>query len=174
LSREDKRGIGAGVMHRRLVLLQPSGGSMKSLCAENQAVGDTRTRGRVLIVHPSSSERSRIRQALDGANCEVMEATDGTQAFMMVLSCEIDLAITELAMQPGTGLDFISALSILPTHAVRPEVIVWSDLVGTTGADRDLQHVRVAARLAPAAGIDRLLAAVDAVLDDPLDFVLSR
>lgn len=147
---------------------------MKSVCVDNQAAGDTRTRGRLLIVHLAADERSRIRQALVAANCEVMEASDGTQAFMLVLSCEIDLAITDLAMQPGTGLDFISALSILPTHAMRPEVVVWSDLVGTCAADRDLKHVRVAARLAPATGIKRLLAAVDAVLDDPLDFVLSR
>jgi len=147
---------------------------MKSECTEKQVVGETRTRGRVLIVHSSAEQRLRVRQALADAGCDVMEASDGTQAFMMVLSCEIDLAITDLDMRPGTGLDFISALSILPVHAMRPEVIVWSDLVGTPAADRELQHARVAAKLPQSDGIERLLAAVDAVLDDPLQFVLSH
>lgn len=147
---------------------------MKSECIENQVDGQARTRGRVMIVHPSQEQRLRIRQALADASCDVVEAGDGTQAFMMVLSCEIDLAITDLEMRPGSGVDFISALSILPVHAMRPEVIVWSDLVGTPAADRELQHVRVAAKLSQAAGIECLLAAVDAVLDDPLQFVLNR
>lgn len=147
---------------------------MKSECAENQVAGEAQTRGRVMIVHASADQRLRVRQALADANCEVIEASDGTQAFMMVLSCEIDLAITDLDMRPGTGLDFISSLSILPIHAARPEIIVWSNLVGTPAAEKDLQHVRVAAKLDPATGIDRLMAAVDAVLDDPLQFVISR
>jgi CheY-like chemotaxis protein len=147
---------------------------MKSECAENRIAVETQTRGRVLIVHPSADERLRVRQALSDANCEVIEASDGTQAFMMVLSCEIDLAITDLDMEPGTGLDFISALSILPVHAMRPEIIVWSDLVGTPAAENNLKYVRIAAKLTQSEGLDRLLATVDAVLDDPIQFVIAR
>lgn len=132
------------------------------------------TRGRVLIVHPSARERLRLRQALADSRCDVLEACDGTQAFIMVLSTEVDLAITDLDMRPGTGLDFISALSILPVHAVRPEVIVWSNLVGTPAAEQDLRHLRFAAKLTPDRDLDRLMAAVDAVLNDPLQFVLNQ
>ncbi len=147
---------------------------MKPECAEGQVSADAQTRGRVMIVHASADRRLRVRQALADANCDVIEASDGTQAFMMVLSCQIDLAITDLDMRPGTGIDFISALSILPVHAARPEVIVWSNLVGTPEGERELRHVRVAAKLDPASGLDRLMAAVDAVLDDPLQFVIKR
>lgn len=147
---------------------------MKSECVENQVVVKSQSRGRVLIVHGSAEQRLRVRQALTDANCDVIEAGDGTQAFMMVLSCQVDLAITDIEMQPGTGLDFISALSILPSHASRPEVIVWSNLIGTPEGEQKLRHVRVAAKLAHGASLDRLLAAVDAVLDDPLQFLLKR
>lgn len=129
------------------------------------------TRGRVLVVHASAEMRRRLREALVAANCEVVEASDGTQAYMMVLAMEIDLAIIDLDMKPGSGFEFMHALPILPVDSIRPELIVWSSLVGTPAADEQLRHVRAAAKLTESADLSRLLAAADAVLDDPLQFV---
>lgn len=144
---------------------------MTTLCNRQTAALPEESRGRVLIVHASADERSRVRSALATANCDIVEASDGTQAFMAVLASQIDLAITDLDMHPGSGFDFISALSILPVECMRPEVIVWSDHVGTRTVDAQLKHLRIAVKLARTCGLDRLVAAVDAVLDDPLQFV---
>lgn len=131
-------------------------------------------RARILIAHSSPEARTRIRQALVTRNCEFVEASDGTQAFMMVLASELDIAIIDLDMKPGSGLDFISALSILPTHAPRPEVIVWSDLVGTPAAEAQLKHVKVAAKLHPREGLEMLRAAVETIHVDTIAGVLQE
>lgn len=131
-------------------------------------------RGRVLVAHGNAEARAEVRAALQGANCDVVEAGDGSQAYVTVLATEIDVAVIDLDMEPGSGLDFIASLTILPIDCVRPEVIVWSDGVGTPEVEARLAGVRVATRLKRSADLAPLLAAIDAVLDDPLQFVQER
>ena len=123
----------------------------------------------VLVVEPSQGARSILRLALAQVDCEIIEAATNHGALHVILGQDIDLVVTTLDACSGSGFDLLAALRRLPVERQRPEVVVWQ---ARAGSGATLPH-DVAIALPRRASTARLGAAVQAVLDDPLQFVLQ-
>lgn len=118
---------------------------------------------RVLLVDDSASARIYLRTILSGLAVVVEEATDGGEAFAILLSRQFDLLITDLNMAPVTGAQLVMAVQLLPPER-RPKIIVCSADAGSS-LPATRQVLQQADRhLAKPASARDLIAAVTALL----------
>ena len=127
---------------------------------------------RILIADGCPDVRGNIRRVLADVDCHIDEASNGLDALQLILAADFDLLITDLDMEPLSGLELIAALDKLPVDRQRPEVIVWSSLASMKEMHRHPALSKAALILTRSTTEDILLVAVQAVLDDPLQFVV--
>jgi CheY-like chemotaxis protein len=82
-----------------------------------------RSRKRVLIVDDDAGVRSLLKEVLESAGYDVLEAIDGKQAIAAKDGPPIDLIVTDLAMPEADGIEVIRAFG--KTQPV-PAIIVLS------------------------------------------------
>ncbi len=127
----------------------------------------------VLVLSRSDSAAPDLAEGLKDCDCRIDHVCDSGQAFARLMAQDYDVVITDIDPASEFGVDLIRSLSFLPVDNVRPEVVIWSDAACTETVTKLLAGARVAKQLRPCDGVDRLVAAVTAILDDPLQFVLS-
>ncbi len=88
---------------------------------------------RVLVVDDSAYARKRLRQVLEPAGYEVLEAPDGETALKVVAEQPVDLVTVDLLMPGMDGMDLIRQLRNL--DASLPLVVVTADVQEATRAE---------------------------------------
>ena len=79
---------------------------------------------RVLIVDDDPTDRLWLQSILEKTGHELYLASNGKDALTLCLSTSIDVVVTDLHMDPGHGLELISALTALDRDV--PVVVVSS------------------------------------------------
>jgi CheY-like chemotaxis protein len=121
----------------------------------------------VLVAVSQREVRSEIGRALSRVDAIVFETSSADAAIQLILRLDIDLIVTDAGPLPAIGPDLLDGLRRMPVQCQRPEVIVWSAMPSdTTLSDATLIVPRTD-------GETRLAAAVEAVLDDPLQFIVK-
>jgi DNA-binding NarL/FixJ family response regulator len=121
----------------------------------------------VLVAVSQRSVRDAIDRALSHVDGIVIETTTADAAMQLLLRLDIDLIVTDAGGLEAVGPNLLAGLRRLPVECQRPEVIVWSALPTEAGPAN-------ATLVVPQAGGEsRLAAAVEAVLDDPLGFIVK-
>lgn len=77
----------------------------------------------ILIVDDSPFARRVLRDVLEGAGHEVLEAVDGQEALAAVEGCAVDLVIADVHMPEMDGLTLVRRLRAHPEHGVLPVVL---------------------------------------------------
>lgn len=118
----------------------------------------------ILLVDDSRGMRIYLRTILGAAGFTCTDASDGAEAFDLVLANTFDAIITDLDMPRMGGLELLAALSLLPKGVRRPPVIVVSARMSEEQRRRR-PELKLAARILdkPAAA-GELLDALAAVL----------
>jgi two-component system, cell cycle sensor histidine kinase and response regulator CckA len=94
-----------------------------------EVLGPLRRGGTILVADDESGIRSFVRNLLEGAGYQVLEAKNGREAAQRIETTEFDLLITDLAMSEQEGIETIQKL-----HHMRPglKIIAMSgQLAGT-------------------------------------------
>ena len=84
---------------------------------------------RVLVIDDDEQMRKLLRQVMEWAGYEVMEAEDGRAGMKMQQKLQADLVITDLIMPEQEGLETITALkNLYPAVLIIP---IWGgDVLG--------------------------------------------
>lgn len=109
-------------------------------------IQESRMRHRVLVIDDDDLVRETLRLALEGANFEVVEATDGEKGIRIYEVEPIDLVITDILMPEKEGIE-----TIIELRRKDPDVRI----VAISGGDRigGIQFLELAGKL----GADRML-----------------
>ncbi len=75
---------------------------------------------RVLIVDDSATMRDMVSYTLSNAGFEVLQATDGENAFTLLKSERVDLVITDINMPKLDGIGLTKKLRSEPKHRAIP------------------------------------------------------
>ena len=127
---------------------------------------------RILIADGCADVRENIRRVLSSVDCQIEEAANGLEALRALVAADFDVLITDLHMELLSGFELLAALDCIPVDRQRPEVIVWAPHAGMPGIRERSELGKAALILARSTNEDILLVAVQAVLDDPLQFVV--
>lgn len=122
-----------------------------------------RLEARILVVDDSATMRLYITTILTSLGYVVVEADSGASGFDKLLAEEFDLVITDLEMQPMTGLELIAAIGLLPSWR-RPRLIVCSSDVETNRKSTSPELRRVDHMLSKPFQLHELAGAVGDVL----------
>ncbi len=148
-----------GVLDPGVVCL-PKPFTPEALGAKVRSILDVPTPGTVLVVDDEESVRGLLRQILEAAGYQVLEAANGNQALARLKDTRVDLVITDLAMPEKEGMETIQELARLEP---RPKIIAMSGAFGAPilKISRKLgAHAALAKPIRP----DELLETVRAVL----------
>jgi CheY-like chemotaxis protein len=126
-------------------------------------VNESRRPARVLIADDSSGMRVYLRSILAGAGYDCIEASDGGEAFDIIMAGPVDLLITDLDMPGMDGFQLISAVNLLPRSG-RPRIIVCSALLDEGLAERRPELRLASALLAKPVQPEDVLKAVEKVM----------
>jgi two-component system chemotaxis response regulator CheY len=88
-----------------------------------------------LIADDSAGMRRYLVAILASAGFDCVEASDGAEAFDVVLGGGVDLVVTDLDMPEMDGFGLIAAIRLLSPRS-RPPVVVVSGLLDETLAER--------------------------------------
>ncbi len=80
---------------------------------------------RVLIADDSSSLRLLVRRILDGH--EVVEAGSGSEALDVLRAAPVDVAILDVSMPDGNGLDVCRAIRRDPSHPATVVIVITAN-----------------------------------------------
>ncbi|MEM7617884.1 MAG: response regulator [Pseudomonadota bacterium] len=114
----------------------------------------------ILVAEDNDFVRTQICKYLEDADYQVDQADSGDSALAKVKSNKVAMAIVDVRMEPGNGLDFISAVQgyemdipvILVTGDDNPDIL------------KKAGELKVSAMLTKPVEKDRLLKAVERVL----------
>jgi two-component system chemotaxis sensor kinase CheA len=121
--------------------------------------GSETRRRRILVVDDSPLTRELLSSLLEAVGYEVINATDGAEAFDLVQKDPVEMVVTDLEMPRMDGLELTRRLKAHPTLRSLPVVIVT-----TRGGDADR-------RRGMEAGADGYIAKGDLVRQDLVDVV---
>lgn len=81
----------------------------------------------ILAVDDSASMRRMVAFTLQGAGYQVIEATDGHEAFEKARGRRVDLVLTDQNMPGMDGLTLVRNLRALPAYATTPILILTTE-----------------------------------------------
>jgi CheY-like chemotaxis protein len=88
----------------------------------------------VLVVDDTASIRELLTAAFTEAGCHVLAADGGNEGFAILSRVSVDLLITDLRMENGTGVELIRRLRRIKKAGGRtPEIIVYTGLCSKDG-----------------------------------------
>jgi CheY-like chemotaxis protein len=119
---------------------------------------------RTLIVDDSAGMRIYLKAILSAVGFTCAEAGDGAEAFDLVLASDFDLVVTDIEMPGMDGLEFLSALKLLPAGRKRPRVIVCSAQADELRQSRRRELDLAAALLSKPVSAEALMQAVESAL----------
>jgi two-component system, chemotaxis family, chemotaxis protein CheY len=81
----------------------------------------------ILIVDDSSSIRTVVKLALQGAGYQVIEADDGTTALKQLDGRKIHLAVCDVNMPRMDGITFVTQARALPAYRFLPVIMLTTE-----------------------------------------------
>jgi two-component system chemotaxis response regulator CheY len=81
----------------------------------------------ILIVDDSSSIRTVVKLALQGAGYQVIEADDGTTALKQLDGRKIHLAVCDVNMPRMDGITFVTQARTLPAYRFLPVIMLTTE-----------------------------------------------
>lgn len=130
---------------------------------------------RVLVVDDNKHMRTLVKGLFYALGCKnITECGDGAEALEELRTREIDLIITDWAMQPLDGLDFLRMLR-QSSDSTNPEIPVIM-LTGHTETDRifEARDAGITEILAKPLSAEKLYTKVVSVLTRPRPFIKSK
>jgi two-component system chemotaxis response regulator CheY len=85
---------------------------------------------RILVVDDHADARLCLTTILTAAGYSVTEASNGVDAFSLLLRQDFDVLLTDLLMEPMDGFGLIASVGLLPGARQRPRIVVCSTMVG--------------------------------------------
>jgi DNA-binding response OmpR family regulator len=110
---------------------------------ENKALGSTRRRRTVIIADDEPSVRLLVQATIGADDYEVLEASDGDEAWSLVQEHRPSLVLLDVQMPGRSGLDVLSAIRSDPSLAGTKVIILTasalaSDMTAGLAAGADL------------------------------------
>lgn len=125
---------------------------------------EERSLGRILIADDSQGMRLYLHTILAGAGFACTEASDGAEAFDLMLGADFDVLVTDIDMPRMDGFELVSAVDLLPPGRRRPGIVVISAREDEGLIARRPEMTRVARVLTKPVGAGEVLDAVAASL----------
>jgi DNA-binding response OmpR family regulator len=97
---------------------------------------------KILVVDDEPAVRGFVRYSLRGANFEVIEATNGTEALAMITSSRPDIVLLDIRMPGMDGLEVLRHLRKIPASKSLPVIFL-------TGTILNVDELVIALELEP-------------------------
>tara|TARA_R110001592_G_scaffold38315_2_gene126477 strand:- start:18767 stop:19129 length:363 start_codon:yes stop_codon:yes gene_type:complete len=84
----------------------------------------------ILAVDDSASMRQMVSFTLKGAGFNVIEASDGQEAFDKAKTTEVDLVLSDVNMPVMDGIELVKNLRALPAYKFTPILMLTTESAG--------------------------------------------